>query len=208
MPLYTNTERGTVSYQPDDGFNKQIILANDYTNTTKLANATIGHGDNIYTIGSAQFNDVSDLSFGLGPSESVVGKYSIFFQQSHTDPDLLYRFVTVDPSATTTTAVATTIKVIGIGISIASGPSSANSLEMYNTDTNTVSLATHKTDGIGTALFVNVDSANNDKFVFGDFLIENTTNTAATVKLQITARDDTASQLKLSKGSYLAYSKF
>ena len=173
MPLYSNTERGTVSYQPDDGFHTQIILANDYTNTTKLANSNITDAANKYTIGSAQFNDVSDFSFGLGPSESVTGKYSILFQQDHVDPDLLYRFVTVDPSATTTTAVATTIKVIGLGIGIASGPSSANALEMYNTDTNTVSLPTHKTDGIGTALFVNVDSANNDKFVFGDFVIEN-----------------------------------
>tara|TARA_R100001082_G_scaffold109196_1_gene85863 strand:- start:614 stop:1243 length:630 start_codon:yes stop_codon:yes gene_type:complete len=209
MPLYTNTERGTVSYQPDDGFNKQIILANDYTNTTKLANSTIGHSDNIYTIGSTQFNEVSDFSFGLGPSESVVGKYSLFFQQDHADPDLLYRFITVDPTATTTTAVASTIKVIGLGIGTASGiAGNADAVEIDATDANTMSLGTHRTDGIGTALFVNTTDTDNDKLVFGDFIIENATNTAATVKLQITARSGTESQLKLSRGSYLAYSKF
>ena len=73
MPLYTNTERGTVSYQPDDGFHKQIILANDFTNATKQAHATPSNGANIYTIDSAQFTDVTDFQFALGPNESVVG---------------------------------------------------------------------------------------------------------------------------------------
>ena len=69
--------------------------------------------------------------------------------------------------------------------------------------------ATIANNGIGAAIVNITDDAENDSNVQGEILIENFTNTAAKVKLQITVTSTgTVDNLKLSRGSYLAYSKF
>ena len=217
MPLYTNTSTGTVNYQPE-GHQRQLkLLANDFVNSTRLSNTSIGSSD--LTVGSTGFSTVPDFTIPIGPYQTIVGETRLWIDSDSTN-EFLQRFITTDPSATTTTAVATTIEYSVLGIvEVATGANAEAKLSGNADATNTAAhlkgLSSRTTNGIGTAIYAPQGASHDGESFLGSFKVYNNTSTKAELKFQITSLTNHNSSptndpanTKLVRGSHLAYSIF
>lgn len=211
MPLYSNTSTGTVNYQPE-GHQRQLkLLANDFQSTVKLNNGTWHSSD--FTIGSAGFDTVPDFTIPVGPYQTVVGESRLWID-SDSSNEFIQRIITTDPSATTTTAVATIIEYSVLGLVEVSTAAAIEAALSANADaTNTAAhlkgVSTRMTAGIGSAIYAPQGASHDGESFLGYFKVYNNTSTKAELKFQMSILNGgNVANTRLLRGSHLAYSIF
>jgi hypothetical protein len=211
MPLYTNTSKGTVNYQPE-GHQRQLkLLANDFQSTVKLSNGTWTSSD--FAIGSADFDTVPDFTIPVGPYQTIVGESRLWIDSDSTN-EFIQRIITTDPSATTTTAVATTIEYSVLGLVEVSNAASveaklSGNADATHTDAHLKGVSSRMAAGIGSAIYAPHGASWDGESFFGMFKVYNNTSTKAELKFQMSILNGgNVANTRLVRGSHLAYSIF